>query len=347
MNAPGHPSALQILSAVMHHIDSKKKSIQHVPINISAVDLNGYLDKLLSEIRDQENKRVYSPASATSEFSTCLSDFKINPILENNSHSTTLARRLVREEFESINRHPNLNPIAKGSFLQFTYQDGTTLKYLGVKVEHSTFIDINTLIRAAGLADDRKLYKAVMVELSQAANNNIYVYDTNGKPAAYWWKNFLELDVQRNDSENTKNAVDAVIKTLGLLKSEFPADHSLLRNSAIAAFKQKSVMRYGEFVDNLLSTYDPVDAAAKNKISTIEQKLRQLPATKNFDTQFMLDPAAVPYRQRKITLSPEITLTIKEGIEKLDEKIWASKTQDGRNILVIQTEHVNGFEFKR
>lgn len=347
MNAPSHPSALHILSAVMHHIDSKKKVIQAAAINASAVDLNGYLNKLLSEIRDQENKRVYSLPSATSEFSICLSDFKANPILSSNNYSTNLAKRLVREEFESINRHPNLNPIAKGSFLQFTYQDGTAVKYLGVKIEHSTFIDINTLIRAAGLADDRKLYKAVMAELSHTAIGDIYVFDTNGKPAAYWWKNFLELDVQRNDSENTKNAIDAVIKTLGLLKNDFPADHSLLRNSAIAAFKQKTVMRYGDFVDALISSYDPVDAAAKAKIATIEQKLRELPTTKKFDTQFMLDPSVVPYRQRKITLSPEITLTIKEGIEKLDEKIWASKTQDGRNILVIQTEHISGFEFKK
>lgn len=347
MNAPSPSVSLQILSSVMHHLDSSRKSIRAITISASAVDLHGYLSKLLSEIRNHENKRVYSNSSTTTEFSTCLHDFSVNPDLPANQHSTFLSKRLVREEFESINRHPNLNPVAKGSFLQFTYKEDTATKYLGVKIEHSTFIDVNTLIRTAGLADDRKLYKAVLVDLSHRGQNDVYVFDTNGTPAAYWWKNFLELTVQRNDTENTKNAVEAVIRVLGSLKSEFPADHSLLRNSAIAAFKQDSVMRYGDFVDKLIKNYVPVDSAALPKILVIENKLRLLPTIKNFDTQFNLDPSSVPYRQKKITLSPEISLTIKEGIEKLNEKIWASKTSDGRSVLVIQTEQVAGFEFKK
>lgn len=346
MDGSNTPARTQILSSVMHHIDTLQQTVVNVPITAGASDLQSYLTKLLDEIETQPNRRAYSTASSITALSTCINSFAANPNLTNNNNAALLANRLMQEEVASIARHPNLNPIAKGSFLQFTYKDGAKTKYLGVKIEHSTFIDVQMLIRKAGLAEDRKLYKAVSVDLATLAAPNIQVYDTNGVPAAYWWKNFLELVVQRNDSENTKTAIEAVIKTLGILKSDYAPDHSLLRNAAIAAFKQKDTMRFDNFVDRLLANYTPIDSGATSKIAIIEQKLRQLPNTKNFDTQFELDPSSVPYRQRKIVLSSEISLTIKEGIDNLKEKIWASKTKDGKNVLVIQTENINGFDFK-
>lgn len=346
MDGSNTNSTRQILSSVMHHIDFSGQVVQNVPISATSADLQGYLGKLLAEIETHPNKRAYLHSSNTTEFATCLANFTTNPVLPSNNHADLLAERLMREEVESIARHPNLNPIAKGSFLQFTYRDDTLTRYLGVKIEHTTYIDVNDLIRRAGLADDRKLYKAVSVALGPVNFADIHVFDTNGTPAAYWWKNFLELQVQRNDSENTKNAIEAVIKTIGLLKNDYPADHSLLRNAAIAAFKKKTVMRFGSFVDGLLSNYDPIDPLASAKLSVVEQKLRQLPNTKNFDSEFELDPSVVPYRKRKFVLSPEISLSIEEGIDNISDKIWASKTIDGRNILVIQTENVSGFDFK-
>lgn len=346
MDGSNSIASRQILSSVMHHIDSSSGAVTGVPISATSNDLQGYLAKLLGEIQDQPNRRVYSPVSSATEFSTCLAQFSTNPILSNNQHADLMAHRLMREEAASIARHPNLNPVARGSFLQFTYTDGSVTRYLGVKIEHSTYIDVTALIRRSGLADDRKLYKAVSVDLGNTPAVNIHVFDTNGSPAAYWWKNFLELDVQRNDAENTKNAIEAVIRTIGALKNEFPSDHNVLRNATIAAFKQDKVMRFDDFVNDLISAYVPFDVQAKPKIAIIEQKLRHLPTTKNFDSLFNLDPRAVPYRQRKIVLSPEISLTVKEGIENLQDKIWASKTQDGQNILVIQTENVAGFNFR-
>lgn len=339
-------SSRQILSSVMHHIDLSRQAVQKVSISATSADLQGYLEKLLAEIQGQPNKRAYSHSSNASEFATCLTNFTANLVLPTNNHADLLAERLMREEVESIARHPNLNPIAKGSFLQFTYQDGTFTRYLGVKIEHTTYIDIDDLIRKAGLADDRKLYKAVSVDLASINLPDIHVFDTNGSPAAYWWKNFLELHVQRNDSENTKTAIEAVIKTIGLLKNDYPSDHSLLRNAAIAAFKKKTVMRFDDFVNDLLTNYDPIDPQASTKLSIVEQKLRQLPSIKKFDSQFDVDPSVVPYRKRKLILSPEISLSIEEGIDNMEDKIWASKTIDGRNILVIQTENVSGFGFK-
>jgi hypothetical protein len=346
MDGANSTAGRQILSSVMHHIDLSNQAVHKVQISATSADLQGYLEKLLAEIQSQPNKRAYSHSSNASEFATCLANFSSNLVLPSNHHADLLAERLMREEVDSTARHPNLNPIAKGSFLQFTYRDGTFTRYLGVKIEHSTYIDVNDLIRKSGLADDRKLYKAVSVGLEATNNQDIHVFDTNGTPAAYWWKNFLELQAQRNDSENTKNAIEAVIKTIGLLKNDYPADHSLLRNAAIAAFKKKTVMRFEGFIDDLLSNYVPIDPMASAKLSIVEQKLRQLPTIKKFDSQFELDPSVVPYRKRKLILSPEISLSIDEGIDNIGEKIWASKTTDGRNILVIQTENVRGFGFK-
>ncbi|MBB3222269.1 nucleoid-associated protein [Pseudoduganella umbonata] len=347
MDGSGIVVGRSILSSVMHHIDSHSNSVQKVPISATANDLHGYLSKLLNEIQEQSHKRVYSPVSVATEFVTCLKSFLVNQRLDSNPSADLLAQRLMREETASEARHPNLNPVTKGSLLQFIYTDSGFTWYLGVKIEHSSFIDINALIRRSGLAEDRKLYKAVSVNIDTLSGPfDVQVFDTNGTPAVYWWKYFLELVVKRSDSENTKNAVDAVIKTVGILKREFPADYSVLRNATIAAFKQKSEMRFGNFVDNLLKSYVPIDGNAKPKLAIVEQKLRNLPITKNFDAQFTLDPSVVSYNQRKVVLSPEITLSIKEGVENLKDKIWASKTDDGRNVLVIQTENIKDFDFR-
>jgi len=346
MDGSNFSRSAQILSSVMHHIDLDNQKVHNVPISATAVDLQRYLVGLLTEIGEQPNRRLYSSASPATEFSTCITSFTVNPILTTNNHADRLAERLLREELSSISRHPNLNPVAKGSFLQFTYKDGNLIRYLGVKIEHSTYIDVNVLMRRSGLAEDRKLYKAVSLELLASNYNDIHVFDTNGTPAVYWWRNFLELAVQKSDAENTKTAIEAVIKALGTLKKDHPSDHSLLRNAAIAAFKQKKVIRFDNFVDDLLSSYEPIDPQAKTKLATIESKLKHLPSAKKFDTQFSLDPSAVPYRQRKIILSPEISLTISEGIDNLADKVWASKTAEGQNILIIQTENIEGFEFK-
>lgn len=337
-----------ILSSVLYGIDVAGNSIKSVAVNASLPDLEKYLANLLKEIGEQDQKRSYKFQSPRTEFCTCLNDFNKNKNLPQNNHAPLLATRLLKHEIEANRKYKNINKVSKGSFLQFMYSDGGQMFYLSVKVEHQSFLDETDFIKKYGLAEDRKLYKACKVQYKPDGTlGDVSVFDTNGVAAAYWWREFLELEVIRDDAENTKNAVEAVLQTIGSLKSKYPSDHTILRNAAVAAFKQQAQMNYFNFVDTVFNKYKPTDEAAEPDIKKLVEKLKELPGKKNFDTQFELVPGAVPFKQTKYNLSSEITLTIKDGITNISDKIWAEVTKDGRNVVVIESDQAHNFSMKK
>jgi len=337
----------RIVSSVLYGIDIAAQSVRLVSSGTSRPDLEAYLASLLFEIGGQTQKRSFRSPSLTTEFCNCLQSFYNSRDLTVDQSCETLANRLLRHEIQTEKRYPNINQITRGSFLQFIYEENGTVSYLGVKVEHQSFLDEADLIKKFGLADDRKLYKACQVNFD--ANGipiEFSVFDTNGLPAAYWWREFLELAVVRDDTENTKTAIEAVLKVLGTIKRKHPSDHTVLRNATIAPFKQQGPMNYVDFINRLFGSYTPMETEAIVLISSLLPRLHELPSKKKFDTQFNLIPEAVPYRQTKYILSPEISLTIKDGIENLSTKIWAEKTADGREVVVIESDQAHVFGFK-
>lgn len=340
-------STTRVISSVLHKISTDTNSASATQVNAAGPALEEYLNKLLGEIGEQSQKRSYKFASPATEFRTCLDSFFSQQNLPVNSHAELLAKRLLKQEVEATQRYKNLNEVSRGSFLQFMFeQDGHTF-YLGVKVEHQSFLDEQDFLRKFGLAEHRRLYKACRVRFAaDGTPDEVWVFDTNGVPAAYWWREFLELEVSRDDAENTKLAAEAVMQAIGVIKSRYPADHTILRNATVAAFKQQTQMNYTAFVNQVFETYQPVDANAAPHIGKLVDRLKELPGKKNFDTQFALVPAAVPYRKTKFVLSPEITLTIEEGIKNLADKVWSEVTPDGRELVVIQTDQAKHFPRK-
>jgi hypothetical protein len=348
MDATSGPvSGARVISSVLHKINPATGSATVIEVNATVPDLEDYLDKLLSEIGEQSQKRSYKFASPATEFRTCLNAFYADQALHSNLHADLLANRLVKQEAAAIQRYKNLNEVTRGSFLQFMFEEDSKLFYLGVKVEHQSFLDEQDFQRKFGLAEHRRLYKACRVSFADDGDpSDVWVFDTNGTPAAYWWREFLELEVSRDDAENTKIAAEAVMQTIGAIKTRFPADHTILRNATVAAFKQQAEMNYTAFVENVFGAYEPIDASAAPHIDRLVDRLKELPDKKKFDTQFALVPAAVPYRKTKVVLSPEITLTIEEGIKNLADKIWSEITPDGRELVVIESDKAKLFPRK-
>lgn len=346
--------ATPILSAqnyVLHQIDGRGKTINLIPINADLPDLDAYLYALLKEIGDQNQLRKYEFSSTTTEFYTCLTSFARGTDLKNNTYATTLAERLLRIEIETDEQYGHLSStgthVTKGSFLQFIFPYASGISYLGVKIEHQSFLDEIDFKKKSGLSETRKLYKACRVDFDdQKIPKNVVVYDTNSKPSVYWWNKFLELKVFRDDATNTKLAAEAVMRVIGTLKSKHAIDHTILRNAAVAAFKQQGSMKYLDFVSTIFDQYVPEDAVLKPLMGIFIDKLKKLPEKENFDTDFTLVPAAVPFKQTKYNLSPEITLSIKDGIENLKDKIWAEKTSDGKYLVVIESDEAKNFTLK-
>lgn len=133
-----------------------------------------------------------------------------------------------------------------------------------------------------------------------------------------------------------------MIKVVNGLKKYHPTDYTILRNSVVAAFKQQGEMKFNEFIENNFEKYEPEDSQLKGKMPNIIDKLKHLPEKKKFDSQFNLVPSEVPFKRSKISLSREITLSIDEGIDDLDNKIWSEKSASGMKLVVIESP--DGFD---
>lgn len=332
----------RIISTALHQVDVENNSCKCVAIPSTNDELEKYLSELLIEIKEKPQRRAYDFLRETTELFTTLKIYSLQKDLEE-STSSNLANRLLTKEIETDKKYGHLSStgsghVKKGSFLQFMYREGNVVSYLGVKIDHQSFLDETDFIKRIGLSLTNKIYKACLVSFDEAGSpSNIYIYDTNAKPSVYWWKDFLELKELRDDTVNTKTAIEEVVRVISTIKNEFPSDYTILRNASIAAFKQQGEMRFDVFVENTFANYVPDNPKLSEKLPSLISRLSELPQKKNFDSMFSLVPTAVPFRKSKIALSKEITLSLEEGIQNIDTKIWAEQTSDGRKLVVINS----------
>lgn len=334
----------RIMSAVLHHIDVASKKTSPIKITGQQSDLEGYLNDLLGEVKTRQQKREYDFSRTTTEFYSALISYHGQQDLQLNTMSSGLANRLLDKEVATDVRYGHLGTdgkghVKKGSFLQFLYtEDDGSIAYLGVKIEHQTFIDEMDLKKKIGLSIANKIYKACRVNFDKNKTpNKVFVYDTNAKPSTYWWHDFLELKELRTDAHNTQTASKAIIKVINTIKKNHPTDHTILRNAIVSSFKQNSSFDYYDFLQKTIENYEPEDAALKAIMPKIINKLKELPKNENFDTQFSLVPSAVPFRKTKYNLTKEISITIEDGIEDLSDKIWSERTASGKELVIIES----------
>jgi len=346
----GNDGELLILSICLHQVDSSQGLLQRIELSGDTADLNGYLKSLLSEIDEQEHKRSYSFKRETSEFRVALQEFSTNGILvELNAEG--LAGKLLEEECRVDKTHGQLGRkkqgkkgiVNKGSFLQFLYKSGDDSKscYLGVKIEHQVFLDEQDFRKRSGLPETSKVYKACRVSFFDDDVENISVYDKNPKPSLYWWSGFLELEVVRNDAENTLKAANAIMKILNTkVKKMHPAEYTHLRNAAIVALKQVVQINYFDLIDNLLKNASFDDDSFNAKIPGLIADLKKAPLDKKdgFDPQFTAVPKAVPYKKRRVDLGREISITYPDDCVNLSDTIWTEEDEKGRKLVIIESD---------
>ena len=345
------PGALKILGRALHHLDIDNKTYTPVEIPTDS-DLQGYLNTLLGEIADKPQSRAYNLVSDSTEFAVSLAKFHAGHALIPNA-AESLAARLLRIEISTDERYGHLASqgtahVKRGSFLQFLFDSAGVLGYLAVKVEHQSILDETDFKRRVGLGESQKVYKACRVDFGAGGEpQQAVIFDTNAKPSVYWWSDVWELRPVRSDEVNTQEAIKHVVHELMQVRKTAPADYTILRNAAIAAFKQAGALDFDQFVTSTFATYVPVEASLADTLPDLVSRLRQLPSKKKFDSHFTLAPAAVPYRQAKVLLNTGITLSYDEGLPHLSDRIWATKTSDGKDVVVVDTPEASSrFQFK-
>lgn len=333
---------MEIIHKCMHHIDFEEETIMDVPIE--GEEAKDFINKVIDETMKNENTRKYERRSDTTEvigFANSMVSHEFyddnNPqadvavAIDISSMTCRIATRLMESEItaqESIKATGK--KLNKGSLIQaLTKDDLGKYKYSLIKIDHSAYLDKDSLVKRIGLPLEEKILKSCVIEYDE--NNtikDISLYDSTKKMAQYWYHGLLELNPTNTDELNTKKSIQKIIRSIdNTVGSKSQPDAILIKNKAKGYFNSNSEFDLDEFFLKVVDEYQPksdkVDKQElKNKIS--------MSAKRFFDSQFVIKPEAlVKYKEDTFKIDDRITLTLYDEIDNLTDKIVV-EDEDGK-----------------
>ena len=330
---------MSIIFTSLHQIDHSTNKIKKIEISHSD-DLNQYTNRLIHEITTSNNKRQFEFKSNTTEVRTASTKFlekKFNEASEINS------KRLLAVEQNAQTKIDRLNKVIQtGSLFQAVLTDGNETTIIISKADHNQFLDEVDFTLKNGLPWEKRIFKAFLVKFNNSDPINIYVYDTTDRMARYWWDSYLELEEKFTDTYNTKKSLDLLDKKVfNKIKKDYPADHTILRNSTIGYFRSKEEFELEEYLNDTFKKYKPIDSNFP-KDKTIS-KIKELPKEWNFDSRFGIKKEEIKKRQvNKIPLTEKIELVLKDHIDDLSNIITSEKDREGNKYIKIKSD--SGYE---
>lgn len=327
---------MEVKYTSLHQIDHSLDEIKKVDIANQTEDLTKYTNRLINEITTSNNKRQFEFKSETTEVRSAISKFLDSQFEDAaliNSKRLLGIEKIAQEKIAHLDKK-----IQKGSLFQAILKDGERTIIIISKADHNQFLDEVDFTLKNGLPWEKRIFKAFLVSFINSVPKEIFVYDTTNRMARYWWESYLELQEKYTDTHNTKTALDILDKKIfNKLKKEFPADHTVLRNSSIGYFRNKQEFEMDEFIENTFNNYAPIDSSFP-KIDTI-LKIKKLPQKWNFDTRFGIKKEEIRKRQvNKIPLTDKIELVLKDYIQDLGNTIEPELDSEGNKYIKIRTD---------
>ena len=323
----------------LHHIDVNSNSVTPINLQLNPQNLNDYVEELLNEIIANPNRRTYTFKSGNTEVKTSL-----RKILENDDDIENItelnAKRLLEKEINTQEwmRSRNMSvEIQKGSLLHLNFDINGTKQIIICKVEHDEVLNELNFEKVRGLNTKKKVFKSILIIFDiQGEITENYVFDKHN--SKYWWDDFLELQQQYTDDDNTEKSLNEIDKTLTPLRNKFYADYVILRNSVIGYFKNNDNLNYSDFISNVVEGYDPVnDDFPKQALVT---KLNELPSKKGFDTQFSVVKKKINKKiKHRIKLANNLFLSIDDYVDNLKNilKTWKDP-QGNKDVQILSSQ---------
>jgi hypothetical protein len=335
---------MEIKFSSLHQIDHSENKIIKIGIDNEGKILGDYIQKLLNEITKSYNKQSFEFQRDSTEVRLAIG-MLIRGEYENGSE--IIAERLLTTEITAQEKIDKLNiEIQKGILFQtITEIEGEKFVIIS-KADHSEYIDQSDFLLHKGLPWKKKVFKAFIAKIeSDNSLSSIFIYDTNSIMSRYWWDDFLELKAKRTDSHNTRTSLDVLDKKIfEHLKKDFPADHTIIRNSTLGYFRSNTEFDLNEYFSSVMDNYSPVDP--EFPLKKTKEKILELPEKWDFDSRFTISKEDIKKRAiRKIPLTNEIDLILKNFIE-INGTISAYIDEEGEKCIKIKT--INGYEtFRR
>lgn len=331
---------MSIIYTSLHQIDHSTDEIKEIDISTQSDDLGRYTNRLIYEITTSTNKRQFEFKSDTTEVRIALAKF----LEENFTEAAKInSKRLLDVEKVAQSKIAHLDKvIQKGSLFQAVLNENGETTIIISKADHNQFLDEVDFTLKNGLPWEKRIFKAFLVKFQDSNPTNIYVYDTTNRMARYWWDSYLELEEKYTDTHNTKTSLNVLDKKVfNKIKKEYPADHTILRNSTIGYFRNKDEFELDEYLNETFRQYQPVDSNFP-KDKTIA-KIEELPEKWGFDSRFSIKKEEIKKRQiNKIPLTEKIELVLKDHINDLSNIITSEKDAEGNKYIKIKSE--SGYE---
>ncbi|MBI0400594.1 nucleoid-associated protein [Cyclobacterium marinum] len=312
-------------------------------------NVNTYIMELLENVSDNEGDREYIFEDSSLTMKTFISQFISGD--ERDVTCGKIANRLLQEETKAQEKIAHLKKqIHKGVLIiSYVKMTETENKVVISKADYNEFIEEISGNLSSGLPTKKKIFKAFIANVSNDGESSdiskLVTFDSNTSKAAYWVKDFLELEEVRDDEKNTLTAYNAVKKDiLNPLrrKKEYKADWLCLSNATIAYFRGEGEFDIAHYRDTIIGNYLPMEASLE--IDKLKEKITKLPDKYKFDKIFTKKPKVVKDKfKNTIQLSEEMDLIIKHDVANPKRTFKAHTDNEGRKYIAILSDE--GFEY--
>ena len=257
-----------------------------------------------------------------------------------NTFHELLANSLLSHQTESQRKANNLKKkITTGSLLAIHNKNEDSDTLVLINIEHNKVADTKFFEEMLALPLEKPALKAAIISYNK---DQIFSIGVSNAPFARYWDKLLQTTPVRENKVNTLNAIEKVEHLLKTsVRKNYKADYIDLRNGMLIYFRNNegNNINYDDFVGTVFDQHIPRDKNFKKDI--LVEKLLQLPDNNKtpFDRQFMVDMKDCNKNLLKtsIALSNDIDLTLKKGIDDLEDSIEAYEN-DGRKGIIIYSE---------
>ena len=256
----------------------------------------------------------------------------------------------IEKEFNDNNQH--LKGKIPDGVLLIAYVDMETdegdYKVIILKSDYDEFIAEHTGQQSTGLSVKNQIFKTCQFNVKWHEQTyvigQIAASDSTKRQAAYWLKDFLELEAIRQDKENTEKAYELIKKKiLNPLKENHKPDYLILYNSTISYMRSEGMFDLDHYRDEIIGGYTPYDDTLD--VNTLKAKVDQLRASDKFDAQFSKVPTAITDKLKSvIKLTDELYLDIKHEIPGMESKILPYEEGQKKGITIISQE---GYDYAK
>lgn len=320
-------------------IDHEANRVQDEPLNEEG-NVKNYVMDIISQITDNAGERRYEFKDEELTMKTWIGDMVRN--YERDARSMDIARRLLETEETAQQRYHSFTDIQKGILLiAYCKMTDSEYKIIICKADYSEFIEETSGEKKNGLPTRKKIFKSYAANITINAGTFMFgdmvTFDVNAKQIKYWYDEFLDLRVLRDDGENTAKAFNYIqSKILDPIKKISKSDHLVLWNATVSYMRSEGEFSMVHFVDNILAVYHP--DSARLDMHELSRQAKALPERYNFDSRFQKVPSKIKAKLKKeIKLTDDIDLVLKKDIPYLSRTLKPYE-ENGEKYIMVRSE---------